>query len=241
MEFRDNKKELIENRDIVEDPHDCDLSKKELVRLYAVDKKFTDVNFKQSIIRECYFRKCKFVRCLFDGANIKECNFKGAQFTGCSFEYTTWEKTLLEERFLDSCLPSKQNIARDLVRSLRNNFVQIGDYEAVNKAAAIEVKLTGEHLFKAAYSRESWYREHYVGIERLKHGFQHARWKSLDLLWGNGESLWKVVGCCVVVNVLGAIALMIRTGAFTPGYAFIAKRSPTFGVFSIVQPCLRIT
>jgi hypothetical protein len=108
---------------------------------------------------------------------------------------------------LDTCLPSEENLARDLVRSLRVNFSQVGNYEAVNKAAAIEVKLTGRHLYNAAYSKQSYYRSKYKGRERAWYALSHAKWKALDLLWGNGESVSRVVAWAVIAMAVIGVAL----------------------------------
>ena len=62
----------------------------------------------------------------------------------------------------------------------------------MNKAASIEVSLTGRHLFLAAYSKQSYYRSKYKGLDRFLQGFRHLQWKLLDLLWGNGESFCRV-------------------------------------------------
>ncbi len=231
MELRENKKERIEDKQFPVGLRDTDLSRKELSRVYAVDQLFTGVAFKQCVFASCYFRNCKFVRCDFTGASIKESNFKGAQFEECSFKYTTWEKTLLDGRFLDTCLPSEENLARDLVRSLRVNFAQIGNYEAVNKAASIEVKLTGQHLYNAAYSRQSYYRAKYKGQDRFSHALQHLRWKSLDLLWGNDESIFRVVVSSLVVVLIAAV-LYVREAV---GVSFLDAILEAFGHFWGVQ------
>ena len=98
-----------------------------------------------------------------------------------------------------------------MVRSLRVNFSEIGNYEAVNRAASIEVHLTGQHLYKAAYSNESYYRSKYKGMERLSHATQHARWKALDLLWGNGESIVRIMISCFVAII--AVSIFYSRGA----------------------------
>lgn len=146
MELQEHKKAIIENKEFLGEVRGENLSLTELTRVYAVGVTFVDVNFKQSNFSLCYFRNCRFIKCDFPGAHISESNFRGSQFEECDFRYTTWEKTFLDEHFLDTCLPSEENLARDLVRSLRVNFSQIGNYEAVNKAASIEVSLTGQHL-----------------------------------------------------------------------------------------------
>ena len=207
MELKDHTKPLIEDKEFTTDVRKTDLSQQVLRRVFAVKKTFVDVSFKQSDISRCYFRNCRFIRCDFTGANISQSNFRGSQYEECKFHYATWEHTILDEEFLDSCLPSEENLARDLVRSLRVNFGQIGNYPAVNKAASIEVKLVGLHLFHAAYSKQSYYRAKYKGWDRIIHGVRHAKWKALDLLWGNGESLSRVVVCGLFMIIAGAALL----------------------------------
>lgn len=192
MELIDHSKPIIEDKEFSSDVRDQNLSQQVLRRVFAVEKTFSGVSFKQSEISESYFRKCKFIRCDFTGASIRRSNFRGSQYEECRFQYSTWEHTQLDEEFLDNCLPSEENLARDLVRSLRVNFGHIGNYTAVNKAASIEVMLTGQHLFHAAYSKQSYYRSKYKGWLRILHAILHIRWKALDLLWGNGESIIRV-------------------------------------------------
>ena len=208
MELQEHTKAVIEHKEVHGEVRNTDLSVKVLSHVFAVNVAFFDVSFKQCDFANCYFRNCRFIRCNFTGATIKECNFRGSQFDECDFRYTSWEKTILDEHFLDTCLPSEENLARDLARSLRVNFSQIGNYDAVNKAASIEVSLTGQHLYNAAYSRQSYYRGKYKGWSRISHALGHARWKTLDLLWGNGESIMRVALSGLVVVILAAIALM---------------------------------
>ena len=193
MELLDHSKPIIEDKEFSSDVRDQDLSQHVLRRVFAVEKTFVRVSFKQSEIAECYFRNCRFIQCDFTGTSIGRSNFRGSQYEECKFQYSTWEHTQLDEEFLDNCLPSEENLARDLVRSLRVNFGHIGNYTAVNKAASIEVMLTGQHLFHAAYSKQSYYRSKYKGWVRALHAIRHIRWKALDLLWGNGESIVRVL------------------------------------------------
>lgn len=195
MNLDDKKKEKIEDKEFHEEIRDQDFSRKDFVRVYAVKVTFINVNFKQSTFSSCYFRKCRFIQCDFTGSTFKETYLKGTNFIESPLKYVIFEKSPIEEGVLDTCLPSEENLARDLVRSLRVNFSQIGNYEAVNKAAAIEVQLTGQHLYNAAYSRQSYYRdkENYSGWARVVYGLRHAKWKFLDLLWGNGESFFRII------------------------------------------------
>jgi len=215
MELLDHSKTLIEDKEFVADVRKEDLAQKVLRRVFAVRKTFEDVNFKQSEIAQCYFRNCRFIRCDFTGAIISRSIFRGSQYEECKFQYSTWEHTHLDEEFLDSCLPSEENLARDLVRTLRVNFGHIGNYSAVNKAASIEVALTGQHLFHATYSKQSYYRAKYKGWNRVVHGARHVQWKALDLLWGNGESLYRILICGIFSIFAWAVFLAWQLPQFS--------------------------
>lgn len=205
ISFTENKKTSLERKVFPQKVTNHDLSRHIVDYVYAVGTIFEEVTFKQTELSHCYFRNCRFIRCDFTGVIVKDSNFRGSVFRGCDFRYSHWEKTFLDLEFLHSCLPCEENLARDLVRTLRVNYSQIGNYDAVNEAASIEVKLTGEHHFKAAYSWQSYYREKYKGFSRLSHAFQHAKWKFLDLLWGNGESLTRVVLTGVAITALATL------------------------------------
>ena len=212
MAIKDHVKEKLEDKEFTGAISDCSFERKELLRVYAVGIAFKGVSFKQSLISSCYFRNCRFEDCDFTGAQLRDSNLKGSTFSSCKFAYSTWEKTLLDDHFLDACLPSEENLARDLVRTLRVNFAQIGNYEAVNRAAGLEVKLTGQHLYNAAYSNQAYYRHKYPTGARLTHAFRHACWKLLDLLWGNGESLLRVL-VTGMLAVLVAAAWLLGSGS----------------------------
>ncbi len=201
MKTKEHKKKIHQDLEITEDVSNEDFSREIFQRVYAVNLVFTDVSFKQCTLEQCYLRNCKFIRCDFTGSEFKLCNLRGAQFDGCKFIYSTWEKTILEENFLDCCLPSEENLARDLAQELRVNFSQIGNYPAVNHASSIEVKLTGIHLYKSAYSRESYYRSKHKGWNRALMAYKHLKWKALDILWGNGESILRVLMSAMVVII----------------------------------------
>ena len=219
MELKDHKKRLIEHKEFEGAVRDQNFSQCELSRVYGVKVIFVNISFKQSDISRCYFRNCRFIRCDFTGANIRESTFNGSQFDDCDFKYTTWEKTHIDEQFLESCLPSEENIARDLVRSLRVNFSQIGNYIAVNRAISIEVRLAGQHLYNAAYSQQSYYRSKYRGLLRVRKSFEHARWKALDMLWGNGESIARVAILGLIVILIAATLILFDQPQLSIGKA----------------------
>jgi len=155
MDYRDNKKIKLEDVEFTTDISNEDFSRHDFVRVFAVGRVFTKISFKQVNFSTCYFRNCRFIGCDFTGAFVKETNLRGSQFENCTFRYVAWEKSQLDDDFLDCCLPSEENLARDLVRSLRVNFSEIGNYEAVNRAASIEVDLTGKHTYTRLLTQTS--------------------------------------------------------------------------------------
>ena len=218
MSLIDHKKEKIEDKEFSKDVSDYDYSKKVFLRVFAVGKTFTKVNFSQTDISSCYFRNCRFTKCDFTGTVFKDSYMKGSTFPESILKYTTFSGSQLDETILDNSLPAEENLARDLVRNLRVNFTQVGNYKAVNKAASIEIKLTGIHLHKAAYSREAYYRgkDIYKGFGQVKAVLSHAKWKFLDLLWGNGESLFKIcMSSLVFMLFVLFIIFMASTASFS--------------------------
>lgn len=232
MKLKEHVKKQVKDQEVQEVADNEDLSQKEFSRVYAVKKTFNGVVFKQCNFLSCYFRNCRFISCDFTGALFKDSNLIGSQFENCRFHYSFWDKTIVEEDILDSCLMSEENLARDLVRSLRVNFAQIGNYTAVNKAAAIEVKLTGKRLYNAAYSKQGYYRQKYKGWSRAQMCAKHLSWKFFDLLWGNGESIWRVLGWGIAAVVIAAIVmffsglgLSVLDSLVTAVFAFWGVRS----------------
>ena len=85
----------------------------------------------------------------------------------------------------------------------------------VNRAASIEVALTGSHLFNAAYSKQSHYRNKHKGWDRIRQGLYHARWKFFDLLWGNGESVVRILFTGFFVQLLAALVFAYNENEYS--------------------------
>lgn len=236
MELLDHIKPIIEDKEFSDDAKNQNLALHVIRRVFAVDKTFSKVSFKQSDISDSYFRNCKFIQCDFTGTTIRRSNFRGSQYVECKFQYSTWEHTQIDEGFLDNCLPSEVNLARDLVRSLRVNFGHIGNYSAINKAASLEVKLTGRHLFYAAYSRQSYYRSKYKAWNRVFHAIRHARWKALDLLWGNGESIIRILITGVTIIILWATLLTWNSPQLTWSQSIMSVTYAFWGLIENPKP-----
>jgi hypothetical protein len=132
--------------------------------------------------------------------------FPGAKFSGCKFDYATFEKTLIDPQVLDTECPGLENLKMRFARSLRTNFQQLGDADAVNKAMRVELAATEIHLKKAWQSNESYYRSHHPGVvSRMLAFLRWLKFKILDLIWGNGENLSRLLRFVLIVLVLMAL------------------------------------
>jgi hypothetical protein len=216
MQLAAKPKRLLEDQELAADAENEDFTQHILTRFFAVKRTFKRVQFTQAVLSNCYFRNCTFIECDFTGAVIKECNLRGAKFENCNFRYATLEKTQIDPEVMRNGLPTGENLARDFVRSLRVNFSQIGDYVAVNEAIRIEVRLTREHYYNAAYSRTAYYRTKYKGRSRLAHGLYHAKWTVLDWLWGNGESALRII--LTGLFLIACVAIMHPRAIGISGY-----------------------
>ncbi|MBT0338968.1 pentapeptide repeat-containing protein [Morganella morganii] len=186
--------------------------KKLFERLVALNIEFKNVNFSYCIFDAAYIRKCSFQDCNFTGCRFLNCNLIGSSFSGCKFDYATFDKTYIDNDILESGCPGPDNLRLKFARSLRLNYQQIGDSKSANKAIAIELQATGEHLHKAWKSKESYYRKKYKGFDRFKMFGEWVEFKALDLIWGNGESALKLFRAVIVILCIIALHHVLDYG-----------------------------
>lgn len=185
------------------------------IRLVAKDRHFAKIDFRYSTFDACYLRNCAFEDCDFTGCRFVGTNLHGSSFAGCKFDYATFERTDIDADILSSGCPGNENMTMRFARSLRVNYQQLGNADAVNKAIAVELEATGVHLRKSWRSSESYYRRKYSGFRRAGQFVRWIEFKVLDWIWGNGESIGKLVRAAVLVIVL--IAVVDVTAFGSPG------------------------
>ncbi len=172
------------------------------IRAVAKDIIFENVDFSKTYFENCYLRDCRFIRCNFEGAKFTGSNLIGSYFEDCNFDYVTFEKTFVDDEIFE-CAPKKDNLRYKFARSLKLNYASIGDYMKSSKAVTIELEATKSHLKDSWLSGEEWYKLKYGGIKRRFEQF----WKwvvvsILDFLWGNGESLWRLIRFNLIIFFL---------------------------------------
>lgn len=172
------------------------------IRAVAKNIIFENVDFSKTYFENCYLRDCRFIRCTFEGAKFTGCNLKGSYFEQCNFDYVIFEKTFVDDEIFE-CAPTKNNLRYKFARSLKLNYASIGDYIRSSKAVTIELSATKSHLKDSWLYEEQWHRMKYSGARRrLK---QFRKWLTvsvLDFVWGNGESLWRLIRFNLIIFLI---------------------------------------
>jgi hypothetical protein len=209
--FVDSGRTEVTDQEFTSDLQSVAFDKYLFRRVSAKDRTYNRVSFKYTIFENCYFRSCKFLNCDFTGAMFVDTNFHGSSFDGSRFDYCRFTRTLISHAVLDRHLPGWENVQQELTRNLRVNFGSVGDTEGVNKAISAELRATRIHFHKAAWSHESYFRDKYTGLSRLRMIGRHSVFVVWDFIWGNGESLPRVARTLVIAFCL------IAAGAYWSG------------------------
>ncbi len=171
------------------------------VRLGALKKTiFRKVSFQHSVFDGCYLTNCVFDSCDFTGCRFIGTNFHQTKFSGCNFRYATFERTQIDDDILTSEAPLEENLRMRFARSLRMNYSQVGDAKAVNSAMSLELEAAAIYLRNSwSTKRNSYYQKKYPEIKQFWQFFRWLKFKALDIIWGNGESILKLVRSIVIV------------------------------------------
>lgn len=172
--------------------------RKLLTRVSARKITFKNVSFFQTIFDTCYFNHCVFDSCTFIGCRFVACNFNQASFPGSKFDYAIFERTQVDDDILKAA-PERNNLKLKFARTLRMNYQQVGDAKAVNRAIVLELEATDVFLKESWSSDSTYYREKYAGFSRVAQFLKWAEFKVLDFIWGNGESIAKLLRSIILV------------------------------------------
>jgi hypothetical protein len=183
----------IKDMSFISNQHGLNFPNRQLIRVVGIQKNFYRVNFAACAFDSCYFRDCTFTECNFTGCRFVSSNFHGSTFVGCRFDYAYFEKTMIDRSILSTNCPSFDNLKERFARSLRVNYQQIGDTSGVNQAIRVELSSTKIYLFKSWRSNESYYRSKFSGWKRVVQFFRWLEFKILELIWGNGESVYRLI------------------------------------------------
>lgn len=178
---------------------------KNFTRLNGSKITFKNVSFEHSVFDGCYFKNCVFDSCNFTGCRFISSNFHQSSFPGSRFDYATFERCQIDSDILTSWSPKRQNLKMRFARSLRMNFQQVGDAKAVNEAITQELDATSRHLLESWHSEEEFHRKKYPGFLRIRQFLAWVEFWILHFIWGNGESISKLIRSIFIVMIIIAI------------------------------------
>lgn len=191
------------------------------VRLVGKKKTFRQVDFRYCILDSCYLRDCTFIACNFTGCRFLSSNLRGSSFSGCDFAYATFEKTIISDDILERECPPRENQKANFARSLRTNYQQLGEARSVNKAIQVELQATKTHLYKAWHSQETYYRLKYANWARVTSFLSWSSFALLDVLWGNGESVPKLLRSLLIFFAFMAVYNAFRVEDAGAVYSYV--------------------
>jgi len=149
----------------------------------------------------------------------------------------TLSESLVDNDILNSGCPGHENLRLRFARTLRGNYQQLGDAKSANKAIGVELEASEVYLQKAWKSNESYYRKKYSGWRRIKAFIDWLEFKTLDLIWGNGESTLKLLRSTGIVLTLIAVVdiLKFQDGHSLGGYVNALVDAPQI-FFGVITP-----
>lgn len=174
-------------------------------RLNARKITFKNVSFEHSVFDGCYFHSCVFDSCNFTGCRFIGSNLHQSSFPGSRFDYATFERCQIDSDILTAWIPREENLKMRFARSLRMNFQQIGDAKAVNQAITQELHATSRHLLESWLSEQEFYRKKYPGLQRMRQFIAWVDFWALHFIWGNGESITKLLRTIIIAMVVIAV------------------------------------
>jgi len=179
---------------------------------------FENIDFSKTIFDGCYIRDCRFLNCKFEGAKFSNCNLQGSYFRDCNFDYVLFDKTFVDFEIFE-CAPKWDNLRFRFARSLKLNYASIGDYIKASKAVTIELQATISHLRSSWSSGDKHYFKKYGGLEkRMRQLYKWSKVNFLDFIWGNGESLMRLVRFNFIIFFILSV---VEVFASTSKYGFI--------------------
>lgn len=210
---------------------------KNFVRLNALRIKFKNVSFEHSLFDGCYLRNCVFDSCDFTGCRFIGSNLHQSSFPGSKFDYATFERCQVDPDILTAAAPPAENLKMRFARSLRMNFQHIGDAKAVNQAITLELEATSRHLLESWLSEKEFHRKKYPGLLRVVQFFVWVEFWVLHFIWGNGESVPKLLRTIVIAMLVIAVydANALKASATIVDYWESLKLAPAIFLGAVIR------
>ena len=185
---------------------------------------FRNFNFSHSFFEDCVIRAVVFDNCNFTDCKFQNCDFKGTTFENCDFRYAKFQSTFIHENIFQSSAPREHNLRRNLARSLRENFRDLGLKQEEYVATKIELQAQGSFLKEAWSSTDSYYSK-YSTLERIYKLGEWLVFKFNHLIWGHGEKMRSLVYSFSVMLLFIAIVISLQNSkhSFFENLAYVLQ------------------
>lgn len=188
-----------------------------------------DCNFSHCIFRGCYFRYVKFRKCNFTNCRFIDCGFPESTFVVCDLLYAQFQNTHIEPGNVLSNLPSHENVAVSLLRSIRMNYSDRGEGDHARQCFLYEMEASAEHFWKVAFDKHSFFRDKYIGWTRVGGFLKWCQIKFEHWFWGYGESPIKLMAWVATIIVCFANAYTADSVSFPDALKISAFAFATVG------------
>jgi len=176
------------------------------IRLGLKNAQFQKVNFHQCVFEDCYFRKSTFYDVEFTGSFFKDCNLERASFEATRFWYVRFLRCRLNYNEILQCIPSEPNIAISLLRSLRQNAIQMGQKQIADTLLEREIEAQKHELKNRFLGVSAYYKRRYDSVDRLISAGKFVGLVLSGWIWGHGLRLRNLlISAFVLIFVFGLL------------------------------------
>ena len=205
---------------------------------------FEECIFSHSYFERCYFRKATLNEVTLTGCVFRDCNFDAAQFTNCQLDYAEFHNCSVTFSQIQSSLPARENVLRELARNLRVNAQNRGQPEDYRKFLLEEMKASKAYNRNKAFGRVAYYKNKYPSwTDRLAGLWEWTRLVVEDKFWGYGEVPTRVIYSSIAIVLIFAIlywALKVEIKNMPPGaiieYIWFSVTAFVSGAYSDLTP-----
>jgi hypothetical protein len=205
---------------------------------------FEECIFSHSYFERCYFRKATLNEVTLNGCVFRDCNFDGAQFINCQLDYAEFHNCSVTFSQIQSSLPARENVLRELARNLRVNAQDRGQSEDYRKFLLEEMKASKTYNRNKAFGSGAYYKNKYSSwTDRLTGLWEWIRLVAEDKFWGYGEVPTRVIYSSIVIVLIFAFlywALKVEIRNMPPNaiieYIWFSVTAFVSGAYSDLTP-----
>jgi len=192
---------------------DVNLRRSCIVRLRAKDAKVRESSFIHCVFEDCYFRNAEFFNVNLTDSYFKECNLRKASFQGSCLWYVRFYRCQVDYDGILQSLPSETSIALPLLRSLRQNALEMGEKKVADKILLLEIETDKQELRNQFLAKTDYYRKRFDFLQRIISGFKYLGMILSGLFWGYGLKLRNLF-FSALVGILIFAFLIMKFGEF---------------------------